>query len=536
MTTQTQWVRSFAAFYRICLGVVFLVLASKQLNIKQDEQRRQPHLEQLEISTAAAHRPSALNVQPFRRLGNIPVAEFEKKYSSPGHALPTIFSKELTADTFVAQQWTRESLRDVCGNYPLLQPRKNDCRETGVMEEQRTCHDVKYSNKRYVGSTWGGMVPADLRDIAASTVGELLDAQDKGYAEYGQQIALFDAPLQHHCPDLMDAIRVPKYFGRDYLLLQQTVRDEGLAVPTGTRWPSIIVSKQGGGSFLHADAHTSRFWAQQLSGRKRWRVFDVADSWKLVHRNVPYHFYPTIFDVDAFDPDFEQFPNLNGSTVYEAVTEPGETVFIPEGWPHQVINLEDSVLTSVNFFDEHALQTATASKKNFDKQCPILFAAFFMPLDPFTMPTEDNIRFHDFFDRNRSLKYEPVPQTVIEWVKEGGKTAIDGEWDAVGLPALHVAVYFEFASVVQYLLTVGGGDVNAPSRVGKTALDCAELHGRWDMRDMLLQYGATGRLHSPPAAVAAAAATVLQIPALNSPNITTRKADACKDQLIVEVE
>jgi len=208
-------------------------------------------------------------------------------------------------------------------------------------------------------------------------------------------------------------------------------------------------------------------------------------------KHEKHYFYPSIFEVDAFDPDFRMFPNLKGAIVYETVTEPGEIVFIPEGWPHQVVNLEDSVLTSVNFFDNHALSTALEKKPHFDKFCPPLFAAFFMPLDIDT--PQENIEFSDFFERNRSLRNTPVPQSVVQWVQEGGKVAIDSEWDADGLPALHVAVFFEFLPVVKYLLDAGA-NVNVLSRNGMSALDYAELHRKREMRDLLVSYGAIGRL------------------------------------------
>jgi len=69
-------------------------------------------------------------------------------------------------------------------------------------------------------------------------------------------------------------------------------------------------------------------------------------------------------------------------TVYETTTEPGDLIFIPEGWAHAVENLEDSVITSMNFLDNHALETAVAHLPLFKHAYnPGLFAAFFMPLD-----------------------------------------------------------------------------------------------------------------------------------------------------------
>jgi Cupin-like domain len=312
-------------------------------------------------------------------------------------------------------------------------------------------------------------------------------------------VVLFDAPLLHHCPALSDRVRVPKYFPRDYYLLLDWIKGVD---PRNTRnWPSIIVSKKGGGTFLHADSGMTRFWAQMLSGRKRWRVFPLRESHNLAPSPHLHYYYPIVFEMDAFHPDFEKYPDAVGVPVYEVITEPGDVIFIPEGWAHQVENLEDSVITSMNFWDNHAIETAT-------RELPYtlhltsgaeLLSAFFFPLDNRPVRpnfnTYENIEFDNYFAQRFLAQETVVPQSVIAWVEEGGKQAIDMERDAWGLPALHVAVYYDFFCVLQFLIELGGADVNVQSKDNVTALDFAEWNGRWEMRNVLrYSYGARGRL------------------------------------------
>lgn len=444
---------------------------------------------------------AALNVQPFRLLDwNVTVQEWEQQYAKHNVIRPTLWK---TATDFDPLPWTRLALKQHCGDNKLLRLDRKGCRTDLAMENQEACHDVSVRDPKYVGESWGGLVSADLSTLNISTVADLLNAQDAAANNNDPHIVLFDAPLRHYCPKLQQHVKVPKYFGRDYLLLKEWYKDlmkqsnhanhqaasfslDFMAAQKKHNWPSIIVSKQGGGTFLHADGHTSRFWATQLSGRKRWRVFDVVDGHKLLHPNVTYEFYPRLFELDAFDPDFQMYPELNGTIVYEAITEPGDTILIPEGWPHQVQNLQDSVLTSGNFFDQHALRTAMKYESGFRSQLPQLYDAFFMPLEAILNDQDDNLSFTFVLLRNRYLHFEKaVPGSVVKWVDLFGE-CIDSDWDVLGWTPLQVAVVFDYRVVVDYLLQTGHADVRAKARDGHTtAFDLAKRFGRKELLNRL---------------------------------------------------
>ena len=118
-------------------------------------------------------------------------------------------------------------------------------------------------------------------------------------------------------------------------------------------WPDIFISKKGTGTPLHCDADMSRFYFQLLSGKKLWRLMPPSEYWRASPTDTD-RYYPEKFKVDLMNVDFDKFPDMNGALVYEAVLDPGDVIFSPESWAHQVINLEDSIATGLNFVDYHS--------------------------------------------------------------------------------------------------------------------------------------------------------------------------------------
>lgn len=91
---------------------------------------------------------------------------------------------------------------------------------------------------------------------------------------------------------------------------------------------------------LHQDWWGMHVFITQVYGKKKALLFHPDDR--------PY-LYPTevntLFSaVDNFeDPDFSKFPNLKNATPYWATLEPGETLFVPNGWWHTTYMLEVSI-------------------------------------------------------------------------------------------------------------------------------------------------------------------------------------------------
>lgn len=65
-----------------------------------------------------------------------------------------------------------------------------------------------------------------------------------------------------------------------------------------------------------------------------------------------------VFDANFSNPDLKDFPLLSTITPIQCVLEPGELLFVPQGSPHYVETLEDSLAVSANFIDLSNYQSA----------------------------------------------------------------------------------------------------------------------------------------------------------------------------------
>jgi len=86
---------------------------------------------------------------------------------------------------------------------------------------------------------------------------------------------------------------------------------------------------------LHHD--TLMLFHTQVVGRKRWRFVSPLE-WSRV-----YNLRHVFSEVDLERPDPARFPAFESATVLDVVVEPGETMFLPLGWWHQVSSLDVSL-------------------------------------------------------------------------------------------------------------------------------------------------------------------------------------------------
>ncbi|XP_055951203.1 2-oxoglutarate and iron-dependent oxygenase JMJD4-like isoform X2 [Argiope bruennichi] len=91
---------------------------------------------------------------------------------------------------------------------------------------------------------------------------------------------------------------------------------------------------------LHADVYGSYSWSANICGRKRWLLFPPGqeECLKDDKKQLPYF----LTDSDL----------LKLSVVYlDVIQEPEEIIFVPSGWYHQVINMEDTISINHNWFN-----------------------------------------------------------------------------------------------------------------------------------------------------------------------------------------
>lgn len=103
-------------------------------------------------------------------------------------------------------------------------------------------------------------------------------------------------------------------------------------------WISLYAGPSGTGSPLHQDVFGTHTWLAQIRGTKVWRLCapEAIDE-------------AVAFASDAFGE------HALPCTVYEAVLSPGDLIYLPPSWWHQVKNLTETIAISGNFCTfEHA--------------------------------------------------------------------------------------------------------------------------------------------------------------------------------------
>jgi histone arginine demethylase JMJD6 len=143
---------------------------------------------------------------------------------------------------------------------------------------------------------------------------------------------------------LLDDYRPPqKYFPDDLFALVGEKRRPPY------RW--FLVGPERSGTTVHIDPLGTSAWNTVLQGRKRWVLFppgtpkDTVKCLSVIRKGE---------DDEAVNYFVDLLPRLKRSAhppagMIEFTQMPGDTVFIPGGWWHAVLNLDDTIAVTQNF-------------------------------------------------------------------------------------------------------------------------------------------------------------------------------------------
>ena len=104
------------------------------------------------------------------------------------------------------------------------------------------------------------------------------------------------------------------------------------------QWSHFWLGPAGTNTPLHHD--TVMLLHTQVVGRKRWRFVSPLQTPRV------YNYNGMFSPVDVAAPDMARHPSFAGVKVLETTLGPGDTLFLPLGWWHQVSALEPSVSLS----------------------------------------------------------------------------------------------------------------------------------------------------------------------------------------------
>ncbi|XP_022982916.1 F-box protein At5g06550 [Cucurbita maxima] len=157
---------------------------------------------------------------------------------------------------------------------------------------------------------------------------------------------LFDPNFADKVPRLGSEYDVPEYFREDLFGVLGKERPDH-------RW--IIIGPLGSGSSFHIDPNSTSAWNAVIKGSKKWVLFppDV----------VPPGVHPSPDGADVACPVsiIEWFMNFYSATKtwkkkpIECICKAGEVIFVPNGWWHLVINLEESIAITQNYVSRRNL-------------------------------------------------------------------------------------------------------------------------------------------------------------------------------------
>ena len=177
-----------------------------------------------------------------------------------------------------------------------------------------------------------------------------VDMKLQEYFRYSDQVReerpfyLFDPKFAEKVPKLGSEYEVPVYFREDLFSVLGNERPD-------YRW--IIMGPAGSGSSFHIDPNSTSAWNAVIRGSKKWILFppDV----------VPPGVHPSPDGAEVACPVsiIEWFMNFYGATKnwekkpIECICKAGEVIFVPNGWWHLVINLEESIAITQNFVSRY---------------------------------------------------------------------------------------------------------------------------------------------------------------------------------------
>uniref|UniRef100_A0A1I8INX9 Jumonji domain-containing protein 4 n=1 Tax=Macrostomum lignano TaxID=282301 RepID=A0A1I8INX9_9PLAT len=169
----------------------------------------------------------------------------------------------------------------------------------------------------YFGEYWSA--------ISSSQFGEAT-------AKHNQILYLKDWHFQLLYPDY-HAYTVPDCFTSDWL-------NEYCLDQTDSDYRFVYLGPQHSWTPFHCDVFGSYSWSANIAGRKLWILLPPGEEKKLLCRNrLPW---------DLGECSSETLSSLSGIRLLQ---EPGDVLFVPSGWHHQVANLEACISINHNWFN-----------------------------------------------------------------------------------------------------------------------------------------------------------------------------------------
>ncbi|KAL3854984.1 hypothetical protein ACJMK2_014216 [Sinanodonta woodiana] len=287
---------------------------------------------------------SVYNIDKLDRIDNeISYAEFFQRYLLENR--PCIFSSRFTDSWKSRKEWVDET---GCPNLFFL----DKCFGKASVPVA-DCGKEEYSSH-----------PKESMTLT-SYIEYLKDKKEKGQNSDERCLYLKDWHFTKAFPDYK-AYVTPLYFRSDWM---NEFWDSQNSIDDDYRF--VYIGPKGSWTPFHADVFHSFSWSANICGRKKWIFFPPGEEVYLRNR-----FGQLAYDVTSSGlKDQAQFPNYCKLTrQIEVIQEPGEIIFVPSGWYHQVFNMEDTISINHNWLNgcnvdmcwEHVKQSLASVKQEIE--------------------------------------------------------------------------------------------------------------------------------------------------------------------------
>jgi histone arginine demethylase JMJD6 len=141
--------------------------------------------------------------------------------------------------------------------------------------------------------------------------------------------------------ELVNEYSVPEIFSKDLFCVCEE--------RPPFRW--ILAGPARSGTGMHIDPLYTSAWVTLLQGKKRWVMFPPHTPGELVGMRKcspleSVHWFLEYYDIVTSD-------SWTGPKPLEVLQLPGDTVYVPPGWLHVVLNLEQTFTVTQNFASQH---------------------------------------------------------------------------------------------------------------------------------------------------------------------------------------
>lgn len=102
---------------------------------------------------------------------------------------------------------------------------------------------------------------------------------------------------------------------------------------------------------MHIDPLGTHAWVTVVEGCKRWVLFPPDTDQAAIGMQHPQ--IPSSIWFSQWYPRLQKEWDTTYKGAVEVLQRPGETVYVPAGWPHLVLNLADTVAITHNYATEY---------------------------------------------------------------------------------------------------------------------------------------------------------------------------------------